>query len=89
VNDYRFRLVRDDGPPLEGKRFLRERPFTAFSGSFAADARRFVSGEALEIAINTAIAVGEPLLITGEPGTGKTQAAYYAAYRLGLSSIFR
>ena len=48
---------------------------------------RFVSGEALETAINTAIAVGEPLLITGEPGTGKTQAAYYAAYRLGIEPV--
>jgi MoxR-like ATPase len=39
------------------------------------------------VAINTAIAVGEPLLITGEPGTGKTQAAYYAAYKLGLGNV--
>ena len=43
-------------------------------------------GQALTAAINTAIAVGEPLLITGEPGTGKTQAAYYAAWKLGILS---
>ncbi|OQY57841.1 MAG: hypothetical protein B6245_14925 [Desulfobacteraceae bacterium 4572_88] len=41
-------------------------------------------GKRLETAINTAIAAGEPLLITGEPGTGKTQTAYYAAYKLGV-----
>lgn len=34
-----------------------------------------------------AIAVGEPLLITGEPGAGKTQTAYYAAYKLGVEPV--
>jgi MoxR-like ATPase len=66
---------------------LANRPFTNIDRSFAADARRFVPGEQLETAINTAIAVGEPLLITGEPGTGKTQAAYYTAYKLGIEPI--
>src|SRR5262249_43276820 len=51
------------------------------------DARRFVPGEQLETAINTAIAVSEPLLITGEPGTGKTQVAYYTAYKLGVEPV--
>ncbi|MGH9891363.1 MAG: AAA family ATPase [bacterium] len=87
MSDYPFRLVRHDGAPLEDQRPLRDRPFTTVAGSFKEDARRFVSGEALETAINTAIAVGEPLLITGEPGTGKTQAAYYAAYRLGIEPV--
>ncbi|GAH55719.1 unnamed protein product, partial [marine sediment metagenome] len=50
-------------------------------------AKKFVPGEQLEIAINTAIAVGEPLLITGEPGTGKTQAAYYTAYQLDVEPL--
>lgn len=31
----------------------------------------------LSTAINMAIAVGAPLLLTGEPGTGKTQVAYH------------
>ncbi|MCI5159396.1 MAG: MoxR family ATPase [Candidatus Electrothrix sp. AUS1_2] len=56
-------------------------------GSLAADARRFVPGRDLEDAINTAIAVNEPLLITGEPGTGKTTAAYYTAWKLGLGKV--
>ena len=37
--------------------------------------------------INTAIAVGEPLLLTGQPGTGKTQSAYYTAFQLGVKCI--
>jgi len=55
--------------------------------SFQNDARRFVPGTQLETAINTAIAVGEPILITGEPGTGKTQAAYYTTYKLGIEPV--
>ncbi|UCE05260.1 MAG: hypothetical protein JSW07_16805 [bacterium] len=66
---------------------LTKRPFAGSDESFQADARRFAPGEQLETAINTAIAVGEPLLITGEPGTGKTQTAYYAAYKLGLEPV--
>ncbi len=52
--------------------------------SFAEDARRFVPDEKLTTAIRTAVAVGSPLLLTGEAGTGKTQTAYYAAYKLAL-----
>ncbi|HMQ29337.1 MAG TPA: MoxR family ATPase [Chloroflexaceae bacterium] len=86
--DYPFHLVRyghDEVADLRGQ--LGARPFARQDRSFQADARRFVPGEQLETAINTAIAVGEPLLITGEPGTGKTQAAYYAAYKLGVEPV--
>jgi len=69
------------------KSVLSRRPFCDVDNSFRADARRFVPGDELEVAINTAIAVGDPLLITGEPGTGKTQTAYYAAYKLGLEPV--
>src|SRR5262245_15766491 len=31
-------------------------------------------------ALNVALAVGAPLLLTGEPGTGKTQLAYWACW---------
>jgi len=55
--------------------------------SFADDARCFVPDDKLVTAIQTAVAVGEPLLLTGEPGTGKTQAAYYAAYKLDLEPV--
>ena len=44
-------------------------------------------GDELATAINTAICLGEPLLITGEAGTGKTQAAYYAAWKLNLGEV--
>lgn len=88
MSHYPFRLVNDDHEgPLEDPEVLRQRPFAAVDASLTVNAARFVPGEQLETAINTAIAVGEPLLITGEPGTGKTQAAYYVAYKLGLEPV--
>ena len=35
-------------------------------------------------AVNVAIALGQPLLLTGEPGTGKTQLANHIAWYFGL-----
>ena len=35
-------------------------------------------------AINVSLLLGQPLLLTGEPGTGKTQFAYYVSWMLGL-----
>jgi MoxR-like ATPase len=88
MSDYPFQLVRYDFPGKSAdEAHLANRPFTSVSSSFKDDARRFFPGEQLETAINTAIAVGEPLLITGEPGTGKTQAAYYTAYKLGVEPV--
>ena len=87
--NYPFELVRydRDTPLSEIKQLLSKRPYSIAGNPFAKDARRFVPGKALETAINTAIAVGEPLLITGEAGTGKTQAAYYAAYKLDIEPV--
>lgn len=87
MTDYPFKLVDFNTSPLTAPAILRQRPFTGYDASFKADARRFVPGEKLDTAINTAIAVGCPLLLTGEPGTGKTQAAYYAAYKLGIEPV--
>jgi len=85
--NYPFQLVNYQTPPLTEQTLLRNRPFSKAYNSFANDAKLFVPGEDLEIAINTALAVGAPLLITGEPGTGKTQAAYYTAYKLGVEPV--
>jgi len=49
-----------------------------------ADPANYLADEALIDAINTALLLGQPLLITGEPGCGKTEAANFLAYRLGL-----
>lgn len=44
----------------------------------------YVATRELRIAINTAVAAQMPLLLTGEPGTGKTQVAYFIAQAIGL-----
>jgi len=44
----------------------------------------------LQAAVNVALALGQPLLLTGEPGTGKTELANHLAYffKLGEPLIF-
>jgi MoxR-like ATPase len=37
----------------------------------------------LEAAVNVALLLGQPLLLTGEPGTGKTQLAFHLSNQLG------
>jgi MoxR-like ATPase len=40
-------------------------------------------------AVNTAIALGKPLLVTGNPGTGKSQLAERIAWELNLGPVLR
>ena len=44
----------------------------------------YLPDEGLQVAVNVALYLGQPLLLTGEPGTGKTQLAYHLAAKLGL-----
>lgn len=46
--------------------------------------RHYVADDGLRNAVNVAVALGQPLLVMGEPGTGKTQLAYSIAYELEL-----
>lgn len=49
------------------------------------EAHLYTPTKELITAIEVAIELGQPLLLTGEPGCGKTAAAYWAAWRMGLS----
>jgi MoxR-like ATPase len=53
-------------------------------GNHRVAAQHFQPDDALVVAINAALAIGAPLLITGEPGTGKTQVAYWIAWHFGI-----
>jgi MoxR-like ATPase len=50
-----------------------------FSGT-----EKYIADEALISSVNAAIALQRPLLVRGEPGTGKTQLAHSVAASLGL-----
>src|SRR5262249_49672696 len=57
--------------------------FRRFSGT-----KSYLTNEALEAAVNCALALERPLLIKGEPGTGKTLLAQAVAESLGLELLF-
>ena len=44
----------------------------------------YITTKDLEMAVNAAINLEKPLLIKGEPGTGKTELAKQVALKLGL-----
>jgi MoxR-like ATPase len=51
----------------------------------AADPAGYLPDKGLVDAVNVALILRQPLLLTGEPGTGKSQLATSVAYQLGLN----
>lgn len=49
----------------------------------------FHPDEGVRDAVNVALLLGQPLLLTGEPGTGKTQLGHYIAWELGLGDALK
>jgi MoxR-like ATPase len=76
LNTYRWPLddplnpTGVDGPPIDIKPFGESRP------------EGYVPHPELVEAVNVALALGLPLLLTGEPGTGKTTFAASVAFQL-------
>ena len=50
------------------------------------DPAQYITDEGLRQAVDVAMALGKPLLITGDPGTGKTQLAHRIAYEFSTSN---
>ncbi|MCO6474974.1 MAG: MoxR family ATPase [Phaeodactylibacter sp.] len=51
------------------------------------DPRLYLPPKGLVGAVNVAINLGQPLLLTGEPGTGKTQLAHHVAHYFKLGKV--
>ncbi len=80
-----FRLYEGNG------RTIRDRAVTLpplETGSWMSDPAGYIAEDGLRDAVNVALALGQPLLVTGEPGTGKTELAGSIAHELGLAAPF-
>lgn len=49
----------------------------------------YIAGDDLVCAVNTALLLGKPLLLTGSPGTGKSQLAERVAWEFNLGPVQR
>lgn len=83
MNDWRLPLEDEEMPPE------RWRNLPAPAMARVTGPEHYVPHEALIDAINTALALGQPLLVTGEPGCGKTELGDYIAWKLGLGRALR
>ena len=54
-----------------------------------ADPASYIPDDGLVEAVNIALALGQPLLLTGEPGCGKTQLASNLAWSLSLDPLLK
>src|SRR5215813_1321331 len=69
----------------QGKQaLLARRQLPHFLASHQQAALRYQPSNDLLLAINMALHTGSPLLLTGEPGTGKTQAADFVGAYFGI-----
>jgi MoxR-like ATPase len=80
-NEPEFRLYAGDGTTL-GERQMALGPLDLFHE--ASDPAGYVADAGLRDAVNVALTLGQPLLVTGEPGTGKTDLAKSIAHALSL-----
>ena len=85
MSDDTFRLVRrTDQPDTHDHKAawqrLEARTLPKAQHNLAESAQYFQLDRHLETAINMALAVGAPRLLTGKPGTGKTQVAWYLGW---------
>jgi MoxR-like ATPase len=76
MTEIRYGSYKGDGTTQEGS----PQPSKREEGRYLADPD-------LVIAVNTALAVEQPILVTGEPGVGKSMLAWSMASELGLGDV--
>lgn len=64
---------------------LKARPFPLFYADDKQEVTNYIASDGLRDAVNVSMATGRPLLLTGEPGTGKTAAATWMSGIFGLT----
>ncbi len=87
-----FELLRPDtARSPHGQEILDRRSMPPTAAGLDRTADRYWADPDLVEAVNVALATGQPLLVTGEPGTGKTQLAYFVAHYFGIADrrLFR
>jgi len=77
-------LRQFDGPGITEawKLYLAGKKFMRFNGTDS-----YVATEDLKVAVNASVRLERPLLVKGEPGTGKTELARQVALSLGLPLV--
>lgn len=87
-----WHIFTGSGSPHDGIHRLPQPPRWRPFGSARSSAHQH-RGETFQIrpdavnAVNAALYLRRPLLVTGRPGTGKTSLAYAIAYELGLGEV--
>lgn len=81
-----FDVIGHGLDPAEALRQLKAQPEPPALHHHKTSARTYQPDDELRTAINLAVAVRAPLLLTGEPGTGKTDAAWWIGAQLGVET---
>lgn len=72
--------------PFQEAESVTETPLETINPTGNIDPAHYVPHPGLVDAVNVSVTLGMPLLLTGEPGTGKTQLAASVAHQFGLAS---